>query len=120
LKRVRFAKIRLWQWIGFGLFVAAGVLLGWLTQKALDRIAGLEWPWVRAVAEAVKGPGSMALGLWIFVLGIAAQRVLGNLFAGLLLAVTQPVKSSSNANTPGNLFEIRFISTMYSDILSPL
>src|SRR4029079_17794549 len=68
LKRVGFAKVGCWQWIGFAILVSAGVLLGWLTQKSLDLVVRPGWPWVRTIAEALKGPGSMALGLWAFYL----------------------------------------------------
>jgi small-conductance mechanosensitive channel len=87
LKRGKFAKVRLWQWIGFALFVGAGVLLGWLADEALGLAARLPWPWIRTIAEALRGPGSMVLGLWTFY--FLARSALG--LAGPILTILDPL-----------------------------
>jgi small-conductance mechanosensitive channel len=219
LKRVKIAKVWLWQWIGFAIFLGAGALLGWLTEKILALLARIDWLWLRTIIEALRGPGSMVLGLWTFyflarsslglsgpimtvldplciavlvvslvwflrrliaflsericsrysgfqtdeanvlitrievvrhvltfivflvgtifalsrfewfrqvgvmvlasagvaglILGIAAQRVLGNLFAGLLLALTQPVKSGDAVIFEGEFGWVEEITLIY-------
>ncbi len=57
-------------------------------------IAGLGFALSRFTWFRQFGPTLLAsAGVLGIVLGIAAQRVVGNLFAGLVLALTQPVKS---------------------------
>ncbi|QEH31617.1 Miniconductance mechanosensitive channel MscM precursor [Aquisphaera giovannonii] len=87
LKRTRFLKIRLWQWLGFAVLLATGTLLGWLTQKGLDLLNRPEWPWVRTVAEALEGPGSLALGLWTFY--FLSRKILG--LAGPIVSLIEPL-----------------------------
>ncbi|MBV8228501.1 MAG: mechanosensitive ion channel family protein [Planctomycetaceae bacterium] len=67
LKHRKVAKVALWQWIGFAVLLLAGALFGWMVQKGLNLV--LRWrdsPWARTVAEAVRGPGALTVGLCIF------------------------------------------------------
>ena len=88
LKRSKFAMIEVWQWIGFGVILTAGGVLGWLVQgAALLAIRWRDSAWTRTVAEAIRGPGAMTDGLAISA--HLARRFLG--LAGPVLSVLEPV-----------------------------
>lgn len=67
LKARKFAKIALWQWIGFAVILLAGVAFGWIVQKALKALLRrFSWRWAQILAEAIRGPGEVAVGIWAF------------------------------------------------------
>jgi small-conductance mechanosensitive channel len=95
LKNRKFAKVALWQWIGFAVLLLAGALFGGMVQKGLNLV--LRWrdsPWARTVAEAVRGPGALTVGLCIFYylsrsyLGLSGpiESVLAPLYVAIVTA----------------------------------
>ncbi len=58
LKKTKFVDVALWQWIGFGIVLAVGSLLGWLVHKGMDVLPRrVDKAVVRALAAAFRGPG---------------------------------------------------------------
>src|SRR5437016_650438 len=101
--QLRFLQIRLWQWIGLTLLVAAA----WLAAKLLGQLAlGLARRLLAArptldarLAEHASGPLRFAIGLAVFAAGLrflavalAAQKTVENLFGSVSLVADQPVR----------------------------
>jgi small-conductance mechanosensitive channel len=66
-----------------------------------------QFEWVRRLGVALLASAGVA-GV---ILGIAAQRILGNLFAGFLLAATQPVRAGDAILFEGEFGWIEEIAT---------
>jgi small-conductance mechanosensitive channel len=72
-------------------------------------------PQVRAVAGGILA-SSAVIGL---VLGFAAQRTLGNVIAGLLIALSQPVRIGDRVEVDGSVGTVEEIALTYTFIRLP-
>jgi small-conductance mechanosensitive channel len=88
LKRRELFHIALWQWLGFLIILLAGAGLGWLVQFVLNRILRrFDSTWSRAAAQAIRGPGAVAVGVWIVYVLIKEYLAL----AGPILSRLEPI-----------------------------
>jgi small-conductance mechanosensitive channel len=72
-------------------------------------------PQVRALAGGILASGAV-LGL---IVGFASQRTLGNFVAGLLIAITQPVRLGDRVEYAGTVGVIEEIGLTYTFIRTP-
>jgi len=88
LKRREILHIALWQWLGFLIILLAGAALGWMVQFGLNRLLRqFDTTWSHAAAQAIRGPGAVAVGVWIVYVLIKDYLAL----AGPVLSRLEPV-----------------------------
>ena len=66
LKHREVLHIALWQWLGFLIILLAGGRVGMGGPVVLNRLLRqFDTTWSRAAAQAIRGPGAVAVGVWI-------------------------------------------------------